>query len=198
MSSAYYTDMVSKMKAMQQLLDEDDEREEMMLSCPAIPSTIPIVHQEFKSVFMKDLDDCLSILYSSLLCFCMIRRYQNRSMQIDILELQFLKPEFRQLYVEGRQNGNDHFHPSRELWEIHPCREDYHCIYILVNNRATECILVREYDNLIRLFRSKKNPAEEEGVTFISEKMKIHDKCRKEINSCIRFVREFYSQHFPI
>ena len=170
----------------------------MMFSCPVIPSTIAVIQGEFKSHFIRDLADCLSIMYSSLLTFCMVRRYQNRSMQIDILELQFLKPELRELYVEGRREGNDHYHPSKELWEIHPCREDYHCIYILVNNRATECILVREHDDLIRLLRSKKNPAEEEGVTFISEKMKIHDKCRKEINSCIRFVREFYSQHFPI
>lgn len=188
----------AKMEAMRKLLDEDDKREEMMFSCPTIPSTIPILQAEFKSHFMKDLADGLTIMYSSLLTFCMIRRYQNRSAQIDVLELQFLKPQFRELYVQGRQDGNDEYHPSRELWEIYPQREDYHCIYILVNNRTTECILVREYENLIHLFRSKKNPAEEEGVTFISEKMKIHDKCRKEINSCIRFVRDFYSRHFPI
>ena len=199
MTSVYYTGMVSKIHTMQQLLDEENEREEqMMFSSPVIPSTIPILHQELKSVFMKDLDDCLSIMYSSFLTFCMIRRYQNRSSQIDILELQFLKPTFRKSYIEGRREGNDHYHPSRELWEIQPRREDYHCIYILVHNRSTECILVREYDNLIRLFRNKKNPTEEEGVTFISEKIKIQDKCRKEINSCIRFVREFYSKHFPI
>lgn len=188
----------AKMQAIQQLLDDDDKREEMMFSCPVIPSTIPILHQEIKNVFMKDLDDCLSIMYSSLLTFCMIRRYQNRSAQIDILELQFLKREFRELYVQGRQDGNDEYHPSRELWEIYPKREDYHCIYILVNNRTNECILVREYENLIHLFRSRKHPSELEGVSFIAEKMQIHSRCRSEMNSCIRFVREFYSRHFPI
>ena len=199
MTSTHYTAMFGKMQTqtIQQLLDKDD-REQMMFSCSVIPTTIPILHEEFRSVFLKDLDDCLSILYSSLLCFCMIRRYQNRPSRIDILELQFPKPTFRQLYVEGRQDGNDHYHPSKELWEIHPRREDYHCIYILVHNRTTECIFVREYDNLIHLFHTKKNPVIEEGVFLIGEKMNIHDKCRKEINSCIRFIREFYSHHFPI
>lgn len=195
MASSSHT--VANMKEMHELLEEDNKRKEM-LSCPAIPYTIPVIKARLKSNFIRDLDDCLSIMYSSLLTFCIIRRYQNTFSHIDMLELQFLKPELRKLYINGRQEGNNHYHPSKELWEIHPHREDYHCIYIIMNNKMTECIIIRKYENLIHLLRSKQKPTEEMGVSFISNKINIQDRFRTEINSCIHIVRQFYSHHFSI
>jgi hypothetical protein len=115
--------------------------------------------------------------------------------KLDILELQFLKPEFRQAFMDGREAQNDHFHPYKELWEIYPARSDYHSIYILVNNKTQECVLVYEYDNLIKLFSAKYMP---EFVVKVAEKMKLQERCRREINIVINLVRQFYSEHFPI
>ncbi len=181
--------------AIRELMRKEEEEERMMYSCPVLPTTIPVLKPQFGNHFLKDLTDALSILYSSLRSFCTLRCYTNRSRGIDTLELQFLKPEFRQDFMEGREAQNDHFHPYKELWEIYPKREDYHTIYILVNNRTHECVMVKGYQNLISLFSSKHTP---ENIIMVSEKMKIQERCRREINFVINIIRQFYSEHFPI
>lgn len=177
--------------ALLKLMLEDD----MIYSCPDLPSTNAITKELFGSHFLKDLTDALSILYSSLMSFCNLRCYTNRMRKLDILELQFLKPEFRRAFMDGREAQNDRFHPSKELWEIYSEREYYYSIYILVNNKTQECILVHEYDNLVKLFTAKYTP---EFVIVVGEKMKLQERCRREINTVIHLVRTFYSEHFSI
>jgi hypothetical protein len=183
------------MDAFHKLILQEEEEDKMMYSCPVLPTTIPVVKDLYGSHFIKDLKDALSILYSSQRSFCNLRCYTNRLRGIDILELQFLKPDLRQAFMEGREAHNDEFHPYRELWEIYRERENYLSIYILVNNKTHECIVVYEYENLITLFSAKHMP---ENVVIVSEKMKLQQKCRKEINIVINLVREFYSQYFSI
>ncbi len=186
---------MNRQDAIRELMRKEEEEERMMYSCSVLPSTIPLTKEMFGSHFIKDLTDALSILYSSLRSFCILRCYANRSRGLDILELQFLKPEFRQAFMEGCEAQNDHFHPYKELWEIYPARNNYLSIYILVNNKTQECVLVKEYDNLIKLFTAKHMP---ENIVIVSEKMKIQERCRREINFVINIIRQFYSDHFPI